>query len=62
MRVLFAFTVLTSDCTSIPESSALLGEKVTGDGENGLCLSNSPAESAAAVQEITEAPRVVVHL
>lgn len=37
-------------------------EKVTGDGENGLCLSDSPAESAAALQEITETHRVMVHI
>ena len=56
------FTVVTSNRRQLPESSALLVEKVTGDGEDGLCLSNSPAESVAALQEIAETPGVMVHL
>lgn len=51
-----------SNDNKVPESSARLGEKVTWDGEDGLCLSFSPAKSVAALQEVTEAPRVVVHL
>lgn len=36
--------------------------RCSGEGENGRCLSYSPAESVAALQEITETPRVMVHL
>lgn len=46
----------------VPECPALLAQKVTGDGENGVRLSDPPAEGVAALQEIPETPGVVVHL
>lgn len=56
------FTVVTSTRQKVPESFAPVSEKVTEDGENGLWLSYSPAKSVAALQEVTETHRVMVHL
>lgn len=35
---------------------------MTGDGENGNCVSYPPPKSPAALQKVVEAPGIMVHI